>query len=65
MNHRSNHQSLLNRGRKAGLNTRELNSALAGQPVTQGDQTTSQPDCNGSVWTIDENGHRVLQKTEG
>jgi hypothetical protein len=59
MIHRSNYQSLINRGRKAGLNTRELNSALAGRPVTGDDQTPGQPDCNGSIWTIDEHGHRV------
>jgi hypothetical protein len=58
---RSNYQSLLNRGRKAGLNTRELSSALAGQPVTGADGSPGQPDCNGSIWTIDEHGHRVYR----
>jgi len=61
MSHRSNYQSLLSMGRKAGLTTRELNSALAGQPVTGTDQTPGQPDCNGSVWTINEHGHRVYR----
>ena len=62
--HRSNYQSLLRMGRKAGLTTRELNSALAGQPVTGLDQIPGQPDCNGSVWTIDEHGHRVYRRAE-
>jgi len=61
MNYRSNYQSLLNRGRKAGLNTRELNSALAGRPVSGEDQVPGQPDCNGSVWTINEQGMRVYR----
>jgi hypothetical protein len=59
---RSNYQSMLSRGRKAGLNTRELEAALACQPVS-GDDSSSpgQPDCNGSVWTINEHGHRVYR----
>lgn len=61
MNQRSNYQSLLSRGRKAGLNTRELNSALAGQPVSGDDQSPGQPDCNGSVWSINEHGQRVYR----
>jgi hypothetical protein len=60
MVHRSNYQTLLHRGRKAGLNTRELNSALASQPVL-GEEQQGQPDCNGSVWTINEQGQRVYR----
>jgi hypothetical protein len=58
---RSNYQSMLSRGRKAGLNTRELNSALAGQPVSGDEHGPGQPDCNGSVWTINEHGQRVYR----
>ena len=61
---RSNYQSLLNRGRKAGLTTRELNLALASRPVSGEEQSPGQPDCNGSVWTINEHGQRVYLANE-
>jgi hypothetical protein len=61
---RSNYQSLLNRGRKAGLTTRELNSALASRPVSGEEQSPGRPDCNGSVWTINEHGQRVYLASE-
>lgn len=64
MYHRSNHHSLLSRGRKAGLSTRELNQALASGPAYGADQVPGQADCNGSIWTIDENGHRVCRLIE-
>ena len=64
MTYRSNYQSLLNRGRKAGLTTRELNLALASQPAAGEDNVPGQPDCNGSVWTINEHGQRVLRLAE-
>ena len=57
---RSNYQTLLNRGRKAGLNARELNQALGSRPLSDEDQALGQPDCNGSVWSLDEHGHRVM-----
>jgi hypothetical protein len=60
MYNRSTHQSLLSRGRKAGLTTRELNQALASRPALGEDQQPGQPDCNGSVWTINEQGQRVF-----
>src|SRR3954452_5762202 len=61
---RSNYQSLLSRGRKAGLTTRELNSALARRPVSGEEQSPGQPDGNGSVWTINEHAQRVYLETE-
>jgi hypothetical protein len=60
MLHRSNYQTLLHRGRKAGLTAQELNSALASQPILSEEQQ-GQPDCNGYVWTINENGQRVCR----
>jgi hypothetical protein len=55
----SDYQLLLNRGRKAGLTTRELYSALATQPAVGGEQIPGQPDCNGYVAGVDEQGRRT------
>jgi hypothetical protein len=49
----------LSRGRKAGLTSRELNSALATQPITSGQQISGQADCNGFVSEVDSHGHRT------
>jgi hypothetical protein len=62
MLHRSNTQSLVHRGRKAGLTARELNVALSSQPVFGEDQQPGQPDCNGSVYDLNQNGQRVYRQ---
>jgi len=54
----SNYQRLLNRGRKAGLNTTELYSALSGRQPLLGDAPTGQPDSNGFVAQVQANGQR-------
>ena len=59
---RSNDYLLLQRGRKAGLTTRELNLALASRPVAGEDGRPGQPDCNGYVWDINEHGQRVYRQ---
>jgi len=64
MPHRSNDYLLLQRGRKAGLNTRELNRALSSRPVQGEDAQPGQPDCNGSVWDLNEHGQRVYRQVE-
>jgi hypothetical protein len=56
----STYQLLLNRGRKAGLTTRELNSALASHPVAGRENAPGQFDANGYISTISETGQRVV-----
>src|SRR5262245_43453753 len=55
----SNYQTLINRGRKAGLNTRELYSAISVHPVEGREQLPGQADPNGFVSGVDAHGHRV------
>jgi hypothetical protein len=55
----SDYHLMLSRGRKAGLTTRELYSALAMQPAVGGDRAPGQSDCNGFVWGVDEQGRRT------
>lgn len=57
----SGYHLLLSRGRKAGLNTRELNSALSSRPLLDHDKHPGQPDGNGFVASIDAQGHRTVQ----
>ena len=64
MMHHSSYHLLLSRGRKAGLTTRELNSALASRPVLVHDQQPGQPDCNGFVAGIDAQGHRTYRPSD-
>jgi hypothetical protein len=65
MMHHSSYHLLLSRGRKAGLTTRELNSALSSRPVLGHEQQPGQPDCNGFVAGIDAQGHRTYRPSEG
>lgn len=59
---KSEYERLLSQGRKAGLNARELNSAMAGR----GPAADGRPDSNGFVWVPDENGRLVCRPaTEG
>jgi hypothetical protein len=61
MMHKSSYQVLLNRGRKAGLNARELNQALATRPVAGDEAGPGQADPNGYVASIDARGHRTYR----
>jgi hypothetical protein len=56
----SDYHLMLSRGRKAGLTARELNSALALQPVVGGEQLPGQTDCNGFVSGVDAQGRRTF-----
>jgi hypothetical protein len=61
MHHLRRHTTLLiDRGRKAGLSTRELYSALAGRPVA-GTEQSAQADCNGFVAGINPQGQRIYR----
>src|SRR4051812_35164067 len=57
----SNYHQLVSRGRKAGLTTRELNSALSVHPVTGHEPTPRQADCNGFFLELDASGHRTYR----
>jgi hypothetical protein len=65
MLHRSNYNLLVSRGRKAGLTARELNSALSSRPPLGEETQPGQPDCNGFVWDINEQGQRVYRLAQG
>ena len=55
----SDYQLMLSRGRKAGLTSRELNSALIMRPVVGGEQLPGQSDCNGFISGVDAQGRRT------
>lgn len=57
----TDYNTLLNQGRKAGLNTRELYAALSARPPEGSDAPHGQSDGNGYASEIDELGHRVYR----
>jgi hypothetical protein len=57
-------RTLINRGRKAGLTTRELYSALGSRPG-EGSEQGGQTDPNGFVSSFDQHGHRVYRPLGG
>jgi hypothetical protein len=65
MGHQSHHHALINRGRKAGLTTRELYSAMATLPPEGGERSPGQSDCNGYVSTVNSEGHAVYRPAGG
>ena len=61
----SNYLTLINRGRKAGLSTHELYTAMAARPAEGDEQGQGQVDGNGFVSTYDQAGKRVYRPTGG
>jgi hypothetical protein len=61
MNH-NNYHRLMSQGRKAGLNSQELNQAFATRPVAGDEQAPGQSDCNGYVSDIDSRGYRLYRQ---
>jgi hypothetical protein len=61
MSPNTHYQALINRGRKAGLTTRELYSAMAGRPVEGCDDMLGRADCNGYVPSISPQGQRIYR----
>jgi len=57
----TDYNTLIARGRKAGLSTRELYAALSARQPEGNDSTPGQSDGNGFVSDIDEQGHRVYR----
>ena len=63
MSHYTTNRTLINRGRKAGLTTRELYAAMATRP-SEGSDQPGQFDCNGFVTGYDLQG-RVIYRPVG
>jgi hypothetical protein len=61
MTQSTDYRTLINRGRKAGLTTAELYSALAGRPPEASDQPQGLPDGNGYVSGYNQLGRRVYR----
>jgi hypothetical protein len=61
MSLRSNYHALINRGRKAGLSTRELYPAMSAQPVEGGEQSLGRTDGNGFVLSVNAQGHATYR----
>ncbi len=61
----THYQVLINRGRKAGLTTGELYSAMAGRPVEGGDDMLGRADSNGYVPSINTQGQRIYRPIGG
>jgi hypothetical protein len=59
--HHTDYRTLINRGRKAGLRTTELYSAISARPPELSDLATGQADGNGFVSGINQNGQRVFR----
>jgi hypothetical protein len=60
---RSSYQTLIDRGRKAGLKTAELYNAITARPPEAGDYVLGQADSNGFVTTYNRHGQRVVRPT--
>ena len=61
----SNYSALINRGRKAGLSTRELYSAMAARPAEGSERALQQLDGNGFVSSYNQQGQRVFRPVDG
>ena len=60
MSHHS-YRRMVDRGRKAGLNARELYQALSAKQPGLGDAPVGKTDGNGYVAKVQENGQRVFE----
>lgn len=60
----STHRRMLDRGRKAGLNARELYQALSAHKPPPGDAPTGKSDGNGFVAQVQQNGQRTYGRHE-
>ncbi len=64
MSHNSKYSTLINRGRKAGLNTGEIYSAMSTRPGEGTDLPQGELDGNGFVVGYDAKGRRVFRPIE-
>jgi len=60
----TDYNTLIARGRKAGLNTRDLYAALTAHPPEGNDRQMGQADSNGYVTGYTQNGHVVYLPTQ-
>jgi hypothetical protein len=60
-----NHHAQISRGRKAGLNTRELYSVIATQPLEGSARSSGQADGNGFVSSVTPRGRAVYSPVGG
>jgi hypothetical protein len=58
---RSDYRTLIDRGRKAGLNARELYGAIAARQPESGEHFLGQADCNGFVVGYNQAGQRIYR----
>lgn len=58
---RSDYRTLVNMGRKAGLQTSELYSALASRRPTPQEFDAGSSDSNGFILSLDATGHQVYE----
>ena len=61
----TDYRTLIDRGRKSGLKTSELYSALTARQPQPGDYRNGQTDGNGFVPAFDQQGHPVYKPREG
>jgi hypothetical protein len=61
---RSNHRTLIDRGRKAGLRTSELYGALVSSRPEGADLAPGTADSNGFVCSYDPQGQRVYRQVD-
>jgi hypothetical protein len=65
MSHGTHYRTLIDRGRKAGLNTRDLYSAMASSRLEGADSVLGQADSNGFVSSLTQEGNRVYRQVGG
>jgi hypothetical protein len=61
MNRATDYRTLLNRGRKAGLTTAELYSAMSSRTTEGGDPVVGEADSNGFTQNYNQDGKRVYR----
>jgi hypothetical protein len=64
MNH-TDCRTLIDQGRKSGLKTSELYSALTSRPANTSDFVKGPADSNGFAPTLDEHGHSIYKPQDG
>jgi hypothetical protein len=64
MSRHNDYQKLLDQGRKAGLNTQELYSAMSARPSEGSDLSPGQTDGNGYVSSYDSTGRLVFHPVD-
>jgi hypothetical protein len=61
----TDYRTLIDRGRKSGLHTSELYTALTGRPPMTSDFVNGPADSNGFVPSLDQQGHPIYKPQDG